>query len=79
MDSFSKKERQKNQEKKRREKAERKEERKATGGKKSFEDMLAYVDENGNITSTPPDPTKKREEVNADEIELGDVAVGQAA
>ncbi len=71
MDSFSKKERQKNQEKKRREKAERKEERKAQGGKKSFEDMLAYVDEFGNITSTPPDPNRKREEVNAEEIELG--------
>jgi cold shock CspA family protein len=71
MDSFSKKERQKNLQKKRREKAEKKEERKANAGKKSFEDMLAYVDENGNITSTPPDPTKKREEVNAEEIELG--------
>ena len=32
--------------------------------------MIAYVDENGQITSTPPDPTK-RKEVNADEIELG--------
>ncbi len=71
MDSFSKKERQKNLQKKRRDKAEKKEERKANSGKKSFEDMLAYVDENGNITSTPPDPTKKREMVNAEEIELG--------
>jgi cold shock CspA family protein len=71
MDSFSKKEREKNLQKKRREKAEKKEERKASSGKKSFEDMLAYVDEFGNITSTPPDPNKKREEVNAEEIELG--------
>ncbi len=70
MDSFSKKEREKKLDKKRREKAERKQERKGAG-KKSFEDMIAYVDEFGNITSTPPDPTKKREEVNAEEIELG--------
>ena len=32
--------------------------------------MLAYVDEHGRITNTPPDPTK-RIEVNAEEIELG--------
>jgi cold shock CspA family protein len=71
MDSFNKKEREKNLQKRRREKAEKKEERKATGGKKSFEDMLAYVDEFGNITSTPPDPNRKREVINAEEIELG--------
>ncbi len=70
MDSFNKKERQKNQERKRREKADRKQERKSTAGKKSFEDMLAYVDEFGNITSTPPDPTKKQK-IEAEDIELG--------
>ena len=32
--------------------------------------MIAYVDENGVITDTPPDPTK-RTEVDAEEIELG--------
>jgi cold shock CspA family protein len=31
--------------------------------------MLAYVDENGNLTDTPPDPTKKRK-VNASTIEI---------
>lgn len=25
-----------------------------------MDDMIAYVDENGNLSSTPPDPTKKR-------------------
>lgn len=46
---------------KKKEKEQRKEERKAAAKDgKSFEDMLAYVDENGNITSTPPDPTKKK-------------------
>ncbi len=69
MDSFSKKEREKKLEKKRREKAERKQEKKGAA-KKSFEDMIAYVDEFGNITSTPPDPAQ-REEVNAEDIELG--------
>lgn len=32
--------------------------------------MMAYVDENGQITDTPPDPTKFVE-VDASEIELG--------
>lgn len=46
---------------KRKEKEQRKEERKASGKEgKSFEDMIAYVDENGNLTSTPPDLTKKK-------------------
>jgi len=31
---------------------------------------MAYVDENGNITSTPPDPTKKKT------IKLEDVVLG---
>ena len=37
------------------------EERKANIQKgKSLDDMLAYVDENGNLTSVPPDPRKKK-------------------
>ena len=32
--------------------------------------MLAYVDEDGNITSTPPDPSKKKE-INLEDIQLG--------
>ena len=32
--------------------------------------MIAYVDEFGNITDTPPDPAA-REEINAEDIELG--------
>ena len=30
--------------------------------------MLAYIDENGNISSTPPDPMKRRE-INVDDIQ----------
>lgn len=58
--SFTKRELEKKKEEKRKEKQQRKEERKA-GGSKSFDDMIAYVDENGMITDTPPDPDKKQE------------------
>lgn len=58
--SFNKREQEKKKEQKRQEKQKRKEERKANGGSTSFEDMIAYVDENGVITSTPPDQTNKQ-------------------
>jgi len=56
-------------EKKRKEKAQKRLKNKSEGGKSSFEDMIAYVDEFGMITSTPPDPSKKKV-VDADSIEL---------
>jgi cold shock CspA family protein len=59
-DSFNKRELEKKKEQKRKEKQQRKEERKAQGSK-SFDDMIAYVDEYGMISSTPPDPAKKQE------------------
>ena len=47
------------------------EERRAGQGKaKSLDDMMAYLDEDGNITSTPPDPQKKKV-FNAEDIEIG--------
>jgi len=47
------------------------EERRANQGKgKSLEDMMAYIDEDGNITSVPPDPEKKKV-FNAEDIEIG--------
>ncbi len=58
--SFNKRELEKKKEQKKKEKEKRKEERKA-GGTQSFDDMIAYVDENGMITDTPPDPDKKQE------------------
>jgi len=58
--TFNKRENEKKRMQKRKEKAQKKEDRKAGNQNKSFEDMLAYVDENGNLTSTPPDPMKKR-------------------
>lgn len=45
--------------------------RKAESGEgKSFEDMLMYVDENGNLTPTPPDPNKKKK-IRKEDIEIG--------
>ena len=66
--SFNKKELEKKKEKKKKDKQQRKEERKA-GGSKSFDDMIAYIDENGMITNTPPDPDKKKE------VDLDNIAV----
>ena len=69
-DSFSKKEREKKRQKRKKEKAEKKAQRKADGGEgKSFEDMIMYVDEFGNLTSTPPDPTKKSK-IKKEDIEI---------
>ena len=58
--SFNKRELEKKKEQKRQEKLKRKEERKANGGSGAFEDMIAYVDENGVITDTPPDLENKQ-------------------
>lgn len=51
---------------KREEKLKRKEDRKSN--KSSFDDMIAYVDEYGMITSTPPEENVKRQEVKIEEI-----------
>lgn len=70
-ESFGKKEKAKKKAKERQEKAEKMRERKAQGSKgKSLEDMMAYIDENGNITSTPPDASR-RVEINLEDIQLG--------
>jgi cold shock CspA family protein len=68
--TFNKSEREKKKLKERKDKQEKREDRKANNNKgKSFEEMLAYVDENGRLSSTPPDPTKKVY-VNAEDIEV---------
>lgn len=71
METFSKKEKEKARQKKRKDKEEKREERKASAQKgQGLDMMLAYVDENGNITSTPPDPRKKRS-VDQEDIQIG--------
>jgi S-adenosylmethionine hydrolase len=68
--TFGKKDLEKNRLKKRQEKQEKMEARKANPKKSDFESMIAYVDEYGNLTDTPPDPSKKKL-VDASTIELG--------
>ncbi|HMG69079.1 MAG TPA: cold shock domain-containing protein [Chitinophagaceae bacterium] len=71
QETWNKKEREKQKQKARKEKEERKQERKENTKKgKSLQDMMAYIDENGNISSTPPNPLKKRE-IKAEDIEIG--------
>ncbi len=69
--TWNKKDREQQRQKAKKEKEERKQERKEAAKKgKSLEEMMAYIDENGNISATPPDP-KKKKEINAEDIEIG--------
>jgi len=68
QESFNKKEVRKKKEKKRLDK-EKKRLAKKDGEKSSLDDMIAYVDENGMITDTPPDPTTKTK-TKAEDIEI---------
>lgn len=70
-ESFSKREKEKQRIKQKQEKREKMEERKAQGKKgQSLNDMMAYIDENGNLSSTPPDP-KKMKQFEQDDIVIG--------
>ncbi|MEO6522825.1 MAG: cold shock domain-containing protein [Mucilaginibacter sp.] len=70
VETFSKKEREKKKSKKQQDKKEKAEDRKANSGKgKGLEDMMAYIDDDGNITSTPPDPSK-RKKIVIDDIQI---------
>ena len=71
QETFNKKEVRNKKEKKRKEKEKKKLARKENEKKGSLDDMIAYVDEHGNITSTPPDPTKKKKGVKLEDIQLG--------
>lgn len=68
--SFNKKEKEKKRLKKRQDKALKKVDRKNNAGDTDFDSMIAYVDENGNLTDTPPDPTKKKKVIKAENIEI---------
>ena len=70
QETFGKKEREKKRLKKKEEKLKKKEERKASSKGGGFENMLAYVDEHGHLTDTPPDPSKKIK-VDAESITIG--------
>jgi cold shock CspA family protein len=71
QETTGKKEKTKKKIQKRKDKEEKAEMRKSNSDKgKSLEDMMAYIDENGNISDTPPDPRKKKV-INSEDIELG--------
>ena len=68
---FNKRDREKKKQQARKEKEDRKRERKENSRDgNSLAQMMAYVDENGNLTSIPQDHTKRRE-VSIDEIQIG--------
>jgi len=69
--TYNKKEKEKKRLKKRQDKLQKKEERKANSAGGGLDAMMAYVDENGMITDTPPDPTKKKKVIKAENIEIG--------
>jgi len=67
QDSFNKKEREKKRQKRKKEKAERKENKKLSGTKGP---EFMYLDADGNLTETPPDPDAKKEEINLEDIQI---------
>jgi cold shock CspA family protein len=69
--TWNKRERENKKQQERKQKEERRQERKENAKKgKSLDEMMAYLDENGNISSVPPDPRKKIT-INAEDIEIG--------
>lgn len=69
--TWNKKEREKKKQQEKKLKEERRLERKENTNKgKSLEDMMAYLDENGNLSSTPPDPRRKIV-IRQEDIEIG--------
>jgi cold shock CspA family protein len=67
QETFNKKEVRTKKEKKRKEKAQKRLARKDNPKKGGLDDMIAYVDEYGRISSTPPDSTRK-EKIKAEDI-----------
>lgn len=70
-ETVNKKETEKKKQKKKKDKEQKRLDRKANAKEgNSLDDMIMYVDEDGNFTSTPPDPTKKRK-INGEDIIIG--------
>lgn len=70
QETFNKKDVRTKKEKKRKEKFARKLARKEEEKKGDLEDMIMYLDENGNFTEIPPDPTKKKKEIDSESIAI---------
>lgn len=74
QETYNKKEKEKKRRKRKQEKMERRAQRKiekAESGPKSFEDLIRYVDEDGNLTDVKPDPNKKKKVIKAEDIVIG--------
>ncbi len=69
QESFNKKEVRKKKEKKRLDKEKKRLARKEGDKKGGLDAMIAYVDENGMLTDTPPDP-KAKKKTKAEDIEV---------
>lgn len=67
-ETWNKKEREKKKRQNKKDKAEKKQERRENS-KNNPESMIAYLDENGNLSSMPPDPRKKIN-VNVEDIQI---------
>ena len=70
QNAFNKQEKEKKRLKRRKDKLERKEEQKLNPSEGGLDNMIAYVDEFGRLTDTPPDPTKKTK-IDVSTIEIG--------
>ncbi|EKD32532.1 MAG: hypothetical protein ACD_77C00063G0007 [uncultured bacterium] len=70
QETLKKKDVKNKKDKKRKEKEQKKIGRRENDKKNSFEDMIAYVDEFGGISSTPPDPDKKKNIILSESIEI---------
>jgi cold shock CspA family protein len=68
QETYNKKEVRNKKEKKRKEKAAKRMARRDSDSKTDFDDMIAYVDENGMIVSTPPEQAKT--EIKLEDIEV---------
>jgi len=70
QESINKKDKETKRFKKQKDKQQKSEERKKNSQGGGLENMMAYVDEYGNVTDTPPDPSKKKL-IDVNSIELG--------
>ena len=71
QESVNKKEKEAKRFKKQKEKQQKSDERKKNSQGGGLDNMMAYVDENGMLTSTPQDPTKKKVMVDVSTIKIG--------
>ena len=70
QETFNKKEKEKKCLKKKQDKLLKKEERKNNSSGGGLDNMIAWVDENGQIVDEQPDPTKKKVEIDVESIEV---------